>query len=93
MSLFLNLFGYKKARRYDFAKNRKDAKLNSAYNYDDMVPGEFIGRSLSGHIQRNQIMQHFLIFLEDGVKNLLKGARYLHNYKNYTVKPDDKQTR
>lgn len=93
MSLFNNLFGYKRTRRYDFAKTRKDARLHTGYNYNDLPPNEFIGRSLSGHIQRNDIMRNFLIFIEDVIKTLLKGARYLDNYKNYTVKKDDTQTR
>ena len=49
--------------------------------------------SLSGHIQRNQTMQHFLIFLDDALKNLLKGARYLNNFKNYTVDENTKKTK
>lgn len=93
MSLFENLFGYKRLRRYDAAKSRKDARLHVGYQYDELPPSEFIGRSLSGHIQRNETMQHFLIFLEDGIKHLLKGTRFLKNYKNYTVKKDDNQTR
>lgn len=93
MGLFDNLFGYKRIKRYDAAKTRKDERLHTGYNYNSLPPSEFIGRALSGHIQRNETMQHFLIFLEDGIKNLLKGTRYLKNYKNYTVKKDDNQTR
>jgi hypothetical protein len=93
MGLFDNLLGYKRVKRYDTTKARKDERLHVGYNYDALPPSEFIGRSLSGHIQRNQTMQHFLIFLEDAIKNLLKGTRYLKNYKNYTVKKDDNQTR
>jgi len=94
MGLFTNLLGYKVRRRYDFAKSRKDSRLNAGYNYDDNLSGsEFMGRSLSGHIQRNETIQHFLIFMDDTLKNLLKATRHLKHYKNYTVKPDDKQTR
>jgi hypothetical protein len=38
-------------------------------------------------------MQHFLIFLDDALKNLLKGARYLNNFKNYTVDENTKKTK
>lgn len=93
MALFDNLFGYKRVRRYDSAKIRKDSRMHVGYIYDDLPPSEFIGRSLSGHIQRNDIMRNFLIFIEDAIKVLLKGARYLKNYKNYTVQKDDNQTR
>ena len=93
MGLFTNLLGYKVVKRYDFSKTRKNERLNSGFNYQDLEPGGFLGRSLSGHIQRNQTIQHFLIFLDDAIRNLLKGARHLKNYKNYTVKEDDKQTR
>jgi|TARA_B110000977_G_scaffold88344_1_gene117437 hypothetical protein len=93
MGLFTNLFGYRRTKRYDFSKTRKDSKLNGGFNYQALPPSEFIGRSLSGHIQRNETIQHFLIFLDDALKNLLKGTRYLKNYKNYTVKEDDNQTR
>tara|TARA_B110000977_G_scaffold144924_1_gene183923 strand:+ start:199 stop:483 length:285 start_codon:yes stop_codon:yes gene_type:complete len=94
MGLFTNLFKYKQGRRYDSAKVRKDNRLNDGYDYEnELAPGEFMGKSLSGHIQRNQTMRHFLIFLDDAIKNLLKGARYLHNYKNYTVDQNTKKTR
>ena len=93
MGLFTNLFGYKRTRRYDLHKSRKDSRLNSGFIYDDLEPGGFIGRSLPGHIQRNQTMQHFLIFLDDNLKNILKAVRHFKNYKNYTVQEDDKQTR
>jgi hypothetical protein len=93
MGLFTNLFGYKRIKRYDFSKTRKDARLHVGYDYENLPPSEFMGRSLSGHIQRNETMQHFLIFLDDSLKNLLKGVRHLKNYKNYTVKEDDKGTR
>lgn len=94
MGLFTNLFSYRKRRRYDSAKFRKDDRLHTGYNYDDELgPGDMLGRSLSGHIQRNQTIQHFLIFLDDSVKNLLKGVRYLNNFKNYTVDENTKKTR
>jgi len=93
MALFDNLFGYARERRYDFHKTRKDERLNSGYDYEKLPPGEFLGRAVSGHIQRNETMQHFMMFMSDAVLNLLKSARYLKKYKNYTVKPDDKQTR
>ena len=55
MGLFTNLFSYRKRRRYDSAKFRKDDRLHAGYNYDDeLAPGDMLGRSLSGHIQRNQ---------------------------------------
>lgn len=93
MGLFDNLFGYKASRRYDSVKSRKDARLHTGYDYENLPNGEFIGRSLSGHIQRNETMRYFLMFLDDSLKNLLKGTRYLKNYKNYTVREDDNQTR
>jgi len=94
MGLFTNLFNYRQRRRYDSVKSRKDDRLHTGFNYDDeLAPGEFISRSLSGHIQRNQTMQHFLIFLDDALKNLLKGARYLNNFKNYTVDENTKKTK
>lgn len=93
MGLFDNLLGYRRRKRYDFVKSRKDSRLNAGYKYEELPPGEFIGRSLSGHIQRNETIQHFLIFMDDTIKYLLKGTRYLNNYKNYTVKEDDNATR
>ena len=55
MGLFTNLFNYRQRRRYDSAKSRKDDRLHTGFNYDDeLAPGEFISKSLSGHIQRNQ---------------------------------------
>lgn len=93
MALFDNLFGYRRVRRYDSVKIRKDSRLHTGYDYENLPPSEFIGRALSGHIQRNEIIRYFLMFLDDNLKTLLRGVRYLKNYKNYTVKEDDNQTR
>ena len=93
MGIFTNLFGYRRKRLYDHTKSRKDSRLNGGYDYDSLAPGDMIGRSLSGHILRNETMQHFVTFLDDALKNILKGVRYLNKYKNYTVKKDDKLTR
>ena len=94
MGLFTNLFNYRQRRRYDSAKSRKDDRLHTGFNYnDELAPGEFISKSLSGHIQRNQTMQHFLIFLDDGFFVMIKGVRTLKGYKNYTVKKGDKHIR
>ena len=93
MGLFTNLFGYRRTKRYDFSKTRKDSKLNGGFNYQALPPSEFIGRSLSGHIQRNETIQHFLIFLDDYLFVMIKGVRTLKGYKNYTVKKGDKHIR
>jgi hypothetical protein len=48
---------------------------------------------LSKHIQRNQTMREFILFLDDAILNMLRGIRFLKVYNNYTVKKDDKNTR
>ena len=45
MGLFDNLLGYKRVKRYDTTKARKDERLHVGYNYDALPPSEFIGRS------------------------------------------------
>ena len=74
MALFDNLFGYRRVRRYDSVKTRKDSRLHTGYDYENLPPSEFIGRALSGHIQRNEIIRYFLMFLDDNLKTLLRSA-------------------
>ena len=88
-SLFDNLFGYKKVNLYDAAKTRKDDRFYGPFDYKHRL----MQRSLSRHLLRNSTIQSFLIFLNDYFFNIIVGIRTLKNYKNYTVKKDDPNTK
>lgn len=90
MSLYKDLLVYKRKRLYDVAKSRKDKRLHNGYDYESTG---LLSRMLSKHIQRNQTMREFILFLDDAILNMLKGIRFLKVYNNYTVKKDDKNTR
>ncbi len=90
MSLYKDLFSYKKKRLYKVSRHRKDARLNISYDYQS---NGLLHRMLSKHIQRNKIIQNFIGFLDDYLLNSLRGVKYLKGYKNYTVEKEDKSIR
>jgi hypothetical protein len=90
MSLYKDLLSYKRKSLYKVARTRKDARLNTGADYQEVG---LLQRMLSKHIQRNQTLSEFISFLNDYLLNILKGPRFLKGYKNYTVKKDDKYIR
>jgi hypothetical protein len=86
MSLYKDLLSYKRKSLYKVARTRKDARLNTGADYQEVG---LLQRMLSKHIQRNQTLSEFISFLNDYLLNILKGPRFLKGYKNYTVKKDD----
>ena len=90
MSLYNDLFSYKRKSLYGFAKSRKDSKLNVGSDYQS---SGLLKRMLSKHIQRNKTLEQFISFLDDALLNIIRGNRFLKGYKNYTVKKDDKYIR
>jgi len=87
--LFDNLFGYKKVKLYDATKTRKDTRYYQPFNYKDSL----IERNVSRHLLRNATLRAFMIFVNDYLYNVIIGIRSLKNYKNYTVKKDDPNTK
>ena len=90
--LFKDLLVYKRKRLYKIAKHRRDDLKNTKYDYKSGQRG-LISKQISYHIQRNQTMREFLLFINDYIINLLDQVRYLKNYKNFTVNKDDETTR
>jgi hypothetical protein len=88
-SLFDNLFGYKKVKLYDTTKTRKDRRYYQPFNYKDAL----INKNVSRHLLRNNTLKFFMIFVNDYLYNIIVGIRGLKNYKNYTVKKDDPNTK
>lgn len=88
-SLFDNLFSYKKVRLYDVTKTRRDRRYYQPLNYKDSL----INKNVSRHLLRNNTLKFFMIFVNDYLYNIIVGIRGLKNYKNYTVKKDDPNTK
>jgi len=86
---FKDLLIYKRRKIYDVAKHRKDSRLNTGFDYKDNL----FNLMTSRHIQRNQTMREFMLFLNDYFYNLIKGVKYLKVFKNYTVEKDDTNVR
>jgi len=89
MNLFQDLFKYKLVKLYDYKKTRKDKRLNLGYKYSDKLFND----NLSQHIQRNDIIYTFLVFLNDFFYRVIKSIKTLQGYKNYTIKKDDTNIR
>ena len=82
---FKDLLTYKRKKIYDIAKHRKDIRLNLGYDYKDNL----VNKMSSNHIQRNQTIREFMLFINDYFYNIIKGVKYLKVFKNYTVEKDD----
>jgi len=90
--LFKDLLVYKRKRLYKIAKHRRDDLKNTKYDYKSGNRG-LIGKQLSNHIQRNQTMREFLLFVNDYIVSILDNVRFLRNFTNFTVQKDDDTTR
>ena len=86
---FKDLLQYKRVKVYDVTKHRKDSRLNTGYDYKDKL----FNLMASKHIQRNQTIREFMLFLNDYFYNIIKGSKYLKVFKNYTVEKDDTNVR
>jgi hypothetical protein len=90
--LFKDLLVYKRKRLYKIAKHRRDDLKNTKYDYKSGNRG-LIGKQLSNHIQRNQTIREFLLFINDYFVGILDNVRFLRNFTNFTVQKDDDTTR
>ncbi len=90
--LFKDLLVYKRKRLYKIAKHRRDDLKNTKYDYKSGNRG-LIGKQLSNHIQRNQTMREFLLFVNDYIVSILDNVRFLRNFTNFTVQKDDDTSR
>jgi len=90
--LFRDLLVYKRKRLYKIAKHRRDDLKNTKYDYKSGNRG-LIGKQLSNHIQRNQTMREFLLFVNDYIVSILDNVRFLRNFTNFTVQKDDDTSR
>jgi len=89
MNLFQDLFKYRLVKLYDAKKTRKDKRLNLGHDYRENL----LNRNLSGHIQRNDIVKTFLLFMNDYFYRVIGSIKNLQGYKNYTIKKDDTNIR
>ena len=90
--LFKDLLVYKRKRLYKIAKHRRDDLKNTKYDYKSGQRG-LIGKQVSHHIQRNQTMREFLLFVNDYIVSILDNVRFLRNFTNFTVQKDDDTSR
>jgi len=89
MNLFQDLFKYKLEKLYSYKKTRKDNRLNLGYDYKDRL----LNDNLSQHLQRNDIIRTFLLFMNDYFYKVIGSIKNLQGYKNYTIKKDDTRIR
>jgi len=89
MGLYDDLYRYKREKRYNYQKVRKDNRLNLGYDYKD----ELIRNHISPHIFRNDVIRTFIGFCTDYYMNTIFQIRKMKNWKNFTVKKDDTNVR
>tara|TARA_B000000441_G_C21719541_1_gene338179 strand:- start:334 stop:603 length:270 start_codon:yes stop_codon:yes gene_type:complete len=89
MSLFKDLYKYKRIRKYDVKKEFRDERLYLGYDYSQNL----IKNSISKHILRNETVKDFIEFCTDYYMNTIKQIRSMKNWKNFTVKKEDKNIR
>jgi hypothetical protein len=87
--LFKDLYRYKRVKIYDTKKSKHDNRLNGGYDYKD----ELMQMNLSEHIFRSEYVRFFLEFINDYFYNVIGRIKTLDNWKNFTVKPEDKNRR
>ena len=87
--LFKALQRYKRIKRYDVYKSKNDERLNNGFDYSDLI----FENMVSEHIYRNVIISYFIEFLTDYFFNIIEHVKYFDNFKNFTVKPKDKNRR
>ena len=89
MNLFYGLFKYKIVKKYDITKSANDIKLNRGRDYSK----DLLTKSLSRHIQRNEIFRGFLGFVQDAFVENVKTVSKLKLFKAYTVNKDEWRTK
>ena len=89
MGLYNDLYKYKRDKIYNVRKNAIDSKKYLGYDYKNNL----ISNKVSRHIIRNKTMFDFIQFCTDYYYNTIKQIRIMKNWKNYTVKKEDKNIR
>ena len=87
--LFKDLYKYKRVKIYDAKKSRHDGRLHQGHEYKDAL----MHMNLSEHIFRSEYVRLFLEFINDYFYNIISRIKTLDNWKNFTVKPEDKNRR
>lgn len=84
MALFENLFKYKKAKVYDLTKTMNDRRANEGRDFSK----DLLINALSRHIQRKDLMQNFLGFIQDILVELIKTVGKLKIFKAFAMPKD-----
>jgi hypothetical protein len=89
MDLFSNLFKVRKVKSYDSRLSIMDERLYIGNNYRDNI----LINSLSRYIQRNNVMNDFVVLIQHVVADWVDSVTYLKTYKSFTIRKDDKKVR
>lgn len=89
MNLFYGLFKYKIVKKYDITKSANDIRLNRGRDFSQ----DLMTKSLSRHIQRNDILRGFIGFIQDAFVENVKAVSRLKLFKAYTVNKDEWRTK
>jgi predicted hydrocarbon binding protein len=85
MSLLTGLYKYKIAKKYSLTKTMNDRRRNMGRDYSK----DLLKNSLSGHIQRSDMMSTFLGFVQDVFVESVKTVSRLRVFKAFSVNKDE----
>lgn len=87
MDILSNLFKVRKRRAYDVKLTAVDDRKHTGNNYRVNI----LSNSISKYIQRNDMMNDFIIMIQHVVADWVDSVGYLKSYKSFTVKKGDKK--
>ena len=85
MGLLDGLYRYKSIKKYSLTKTLNDRKLNRDRDYSN----DLVKRSLSRHIQRNDVLNTFIGFIQDVFVENVKTVSKLKVWKAFSVNKDE----
>jgi hypothetical protein len=84
MGLFDGLFRYKRAKIYNLTKTMNDRRANEGRDFSK----DLLVNSLSRHIQRKDLMQNFIGFIQDIFVENIKTVTRLKLFKAFSMPKD-----
>jgi len=89
MNPFKELFKVRRKRNYDARLTVMDDRKNLSNDYRTNM----LKNALSKYIQRNDVMNDFIMMVQHVLADMVDSVSTLKVYKSYTVKKNDKKVK
>lgn len=89
MDPFKDLFKVRRKKNYDARLTVMDDRKNLGNDYRKNV----LKNSISKYIQRNNVMNDFVMFIQHSIADLIDAVSTVRVYKSFTIKKNDKKVR